>query len=91
MNIGVHVCLSILVSSVCMPSSGIAESYFFFPHSVSAFILCVEEFECFLGFSLICCVLDYVSLYSLLGDCYRDCNKHINCSDYLKLIFYNFK
>ena len=24
MNIGVHVCLSILVSSVCMPSSGIA-------------------------------------------------------------------
>ena len=27
MNIGVHVSLSILVSSVCMPSSGIAESY----------------------------------------------------------------
>ena len=27
MNIGVHVCLSILVSSVCMPSSGIAGSY----------------------------------------------------------------
>ena len=27
MNIGVHVCLSILVSSVCMPSSGIARSY----------------------------------------------------------------
>ena len=27
MNIRVHVCLSILVSSVCMPSSGIAGSY----------------------------------------------------------------
>ena len=27
MNIGVHVSLSILVSSVCMPSGGIAESY----------------------------------------------------------------
>ena len=27
MNIGVHVSFSILVSSVCMPSSGIAESY----------------------------------------------------------------
>ena len=27
MNIGVHVSLSILVSLVCMPSSGIAESY----------------------------------------------------------------
>ena len=27
MNIGVHVCLSILVSSVCMPSSGMAGSY----------------------------------------------------------------
>ena len=27
MNIGVHVCLSILVSLVCMPSSGIAGSY----------------------------------------------------------------
>ena len=27
MNIGVHVCLSILVSSVYMPSSGIAELY----------------------------------------------------------------
>ena len=27
MNIGVHVSLSILVSSVCIPSSGIAESY----------------------------------------------------------------
>ena len=26
MNIGVHVSLSILVSSVCMPSGGIAES-----------------------------------------------------------------
>ena len=28
MNIGVHVSLSILVSSMCMPSSGIAGSYF---------------------------------------------------------------
>ena len=27
MNIGVHVSLSILVSSVCMPSNGIAELY----------------------------------------------------------------
>ena len=27
MNIGVHVCLSILVSSVCMSSSGIAEYF----------------------------------------------------------------
>ena len=27
MNIGVHMSLSILVSSVCMPNSGIAESY----------------------------------------------------------------
>ena len=27
MNIGVHVTLSILVSLVCMPSSGIARSY----------------------------------------------------------------
>ena len=27
MNIGVHVSVSVLVSSVCMPSSGIAESY----------------------------------------------------------------
>ena len=27
MNIGVHVSLSILVSSVCMPSSGVAGSY----------------------------------------------------------------
>ena len=27
MNIGAHVSLSILVSSVCMPSSGIAGSY----------------------------------------------------------------
>ena len=27
MNIGVHVSLSILVSSVCMPTSGIAGSY----------------------------------------------------------------
>ena len=27
MNIGAHMSLSILVSSVCMPNSGIAESY----------------------------------------------------------------
>ena len=27
MNIGVHVSLSVLISSVCMPSSGIAGSY----------------------------------------------------------------
>ena len=35
MNIGVHVSLSILVSSVCMPSSGIAGSY---GSSVSRFL-----------------------------------------------------
>ena len=34
-NIGVHVSLSILVSSVCMPSSGIARSY---GSSVSRFV-----------------------------------------------------
>ena len=35
MNIGVHVSLSILVSSVCMPSSGIAGSY---DSSISSFL-----------------------------------------------------
>ena len=35
MNIGVHVSLSILVSLVCMPSSGIAESY---GNSISSFL-----------------------------------------------------
>ena len=35
MNIGVHVSLSILISSMCMPSSGIAESY---GSSVSSFL-----------------------------------------------------
>ena len=35
MNIGVHVSLSLLVSSVCMPSSGIAGSY---GSSVSSFL-----------------------------------------------------
>ena len=35
MNIGVHVSLSDLVSSVCMPSSGIAESY---GSSISSFL-----------------------------------------------------
>ena len=35
MNIGVHVSLSILVSSVCMPSSEIAGSY---SSSVSSFL-----------------------------------------------------
>ena len=35
MNIGVHVCLSVLVSSVCMPSSGIAGLY---GSSVSSFL-----------------------------------------------------
>ena len=35
MNIGVHVSLSILVSSVCMPSSGIAGSY---DSSISTFL-----------------------------------------------------
>ena len=36
MNIGVHVSLSLLVSSVCMPSSGIAVSY---GSSISSFLL----------------------------------------------------
>ena len=35
MNIGVHVSLSVLVSLVCMPSSGIAGSY---GSSVSSFL-----------------------------------------------------
>ena len=35
MNIGVHVSLSILVSSLCMPSNGIAESY---GSSISSFL-----------------------------------------------------
>src|SRR5574339_137625 len=35
MNIGVHLSLSILVSSVCMPSSGIAGSY---GSSISSFL-----------------------------------------------------
>ena len=35
MNIGVHVSLSILVSSMCMPSSGIAGSY---GSSISSFV-----------------------------------------------------
>ena len=35
MNIGVHVSLSILVSLVCMPSSGIAGSY---GSSISSFL-----------------------------------------------------
>ena len=35
MNIGVHVSLSVLVSSVCMPSSGITGSY---GSSVSSFV-----------------------------------------------------
>ena len=35
MNIGVHMSLSILVSSVCMPSSGIAGSY---GSSISSFL-----------------------------------------------------
>ena len=35
MNIGVHMSLSILVSSVCMPSTGIAGSY---GHSISHFL-----------------------------------------------------
>ena len=35
MNIGVHVSLSILVSSMCMPSSGIAGSYV---SSISSFL-----------------------------------------------------
>ena len=35
MNIGVHVSLSVLVSSLCMPSSGIAGSY---GSSISSFL-----------------------------------------------------
>ena len=36
MNIGVHISLSDLVSSVCMPRSGIAESY---GSSISSFLV----------------------------------------------------
>ena len=36
MNIGVHVSLSVLVSSVCMPSSGTAGSY---GSSISSFLM----------------------------------------------------
>ena len=35
MNIGVHVSLSLLVSSVCMPSSGVAGSCYLFSHLAS--------------------------------------------------------
>ena len=35
MNIGIHMSLSILVSSVCMPSSGVAGSY---GSSISSFL-----------------------------------------------------
>ena len=41
MNIGVHVSLSILVSSVCMSSSGIAESY---GSSISSFLRNLHTF-----------------------------------------------
>ena len=43
MNIGVHVSLSILVSSVCMPSSGIAGSY---GSSISSFLRTVLHSGC---------------------------------------------
>ena len=40
MNIGIHVSLSLLVSSVCMPSSGIAGSY---GSSISSFLRIDEQ------------------------------------------------
>ena len=39
MNIGVHMSLSILVSTVCMPSSGIDGSY---GSSISSFLRCIH-------------------------------------------------
>ena len=53
MNIGVLVSLSLLVSSVCMPSSGIAES---FGSSISSFCLFVclfFNFILFLNFTIL--------------------------------------
>ena len=41
MNIGIQVSLSILVSSMCMPSSGIAGSY---NSSISSFVFCFVFF-----------------------------------------------
>ena len=59
MNIGVHVSLSILVSSVCMPSSGIAGLY---GSSVSSFLrnLKEENFELWMppGNSHLICNVD---------------------------------
>ena len=53
MNTGVHVSLSLLVSSVCVPSSGTAGSLFFFP------LLKRDNFSCpalsFVG--SLCCLL----------------------------------
>ena len=50
MNIGVHVSLSILVSLVCMPSSGIAGSY---GSSISGcFVVVVPFFKNLLYFTL---------------------------------------
>ena len=46
MNIGVHVSLSILVSLVCMPSSGIAGSYFQFFSEISTLFSIVARLVC---------------------------------------------
>ena len=45
MNIGVHVSLSDLVSSVCMPRSGIAGSY---PFSIYLFLQFLYDYALFL-------------------------------------------
>ena len=50
MNIGVHVSLSILVFSVCMPSSGIARSY---GSSISSFVFFFNLVKLFKDFHFI--------------------------------------
>ena len=68
MNSGVHVSLSILVSSVCMPSSGIAGSY---GSSISSFLRNLQETKDL-----------YIENYKTLKEIKDDTNrwKNIPCS-----------